>query len=867
VIARPGLFERLDGAARVVAVSAPAGSGKTFLLRSWVREADRAESVAWVSVGSEEHDPQRFWISLLDALRRTAPGSALVRRYTAAPDPDGEGIVERLLEDTAALDRRVWLVIDDLHELRSTSALRELELLLMRGPPDMRFVLSSRQSPRLGLHRLRLEAELTEIRAPDLRFTVDEARALFAAADVELSEPALKRLVDRTEGWAAGLRLAALSLAGHSAPERLAAEFSGSDRTVAQYLLAEVLDRQPEDVRHLLLRTSVLGRVSGPLADALTGGVGAERALQELEEANAFVVALDASRSWFRYHHLFGDLLALELRRTAPDDVPALHRTAAAWFEGQGHPVEAIGHAQAAEDWRSAARLLSDHWFGLYLDGESATAHQLLARFPAGAAAADAELTALTAADNLRRGALHEAERYLALAARGSASVPADRRGRFDLILAVLRLQLARQRRDRPAIAAEATRVLTAADAPHGVPLELGEDLRALGLINLAVAELWSDRLDEAQRYLDEGIALAQRIGRPWLELTGRANGALIAIHSSGSLTADRAMQAVELADRHGWGEEPIAGVAYWLLGGAMLVHGQLDEAERWVGRAERVLHLEAEPHATVGLSIFRAWLELASGRFDDALRALRSAERLAGLLVSPFPRSIRAPTLHSLVRMGDLERADELVDELDEQDRTGGEVLSALAALSIARGDPAAASVALAPVLHGSAPFGHPGWRVEGFLLEAIAREALDEAGAVECALETALDLAEPDRFLLPFLVHPSPGLLERHRHTRTAHPALVDEIVDLLAGTQASQRDRSERLSEPLTKSEIRVLRYLPTNLSQPEIAGELGVSLNTVGTHLRHLYAKLGAHRRGEAVERARHLGLLAPSSRQR
>ena len=212
----------------------------------------------------EERDPRRFWISVADALRGTAAGSALVRPLTAAPDLDGWAVVERLLTDLAPLEDRLWLVIDDAHDCWAREVLAQLELLVLRAPPELRFVLATRHDLRLGLHRLRLDGELTEIRADDLRFSVAEARALFGAAGVELPEEVLARLHGRTEGWAAGLRLAALSLAGHPDPQRFAAEFSGTERTVADYLLAEVLDRQSEEVRRLLLRTSVLERVSGP---------------------------------------------------------------------------------------------------------------------------------------------------------------------------------------------------------------------------------------------------------------------------------------------------------------------------------------------------------------------------------------------------------------------------------------------------------------------------------------------------------------------------------------------------------------------------------------------------------------------------
>ncbi|MGO9781670.1 MAG: SDR family oxidoreductase [Streptosporangiaceae bacterium] len=314
MVSRPELWERLGAAARVTAVSAPPGSGKTVLLRFWISAAGLAERAAWVTVGSDERDPQRLWLAVLGALRQTASGSALVRPLTAAPDLDGWAIVERLLTDLAPLQERIWLVIDDAHELGPDQVLRQLELLVMRAPAELRFVLGTRHDLRLGLHRLRLEGELTEIREPDLRFTADEAEALFQAAGVELPGSALALLMDRTEGWAAGLRLAALSLAGHPDPARFAEEFSGTERTVAEYLLAEVLDRQPAAARRLLLRTSVLERVNGELADLLTGGSGGERVLQDLEEANAFVVSLDVARSWFRYHHLFAGLLQLEQR-------------------------------------------------------------------------------------------------------------------------------------------------------------------------------------------------------------------------------------------------------------------------------------------------------------------------------------------------------------------------------------------------------------------------------------------------------------------------------------------------------------------------------------------------------------------------
>ncbi|HTA10004.1 MAG TPA: AAA family ATPase, partial [Streptosporangiaceae bacterium] len=604
VVSRPGLFELLQMSARVTVVSAPAGSGKTVLLRSWISETGLADRVAWVSARPDECDPQRFWLSVLGALRETVPGSVLVRELTAAPELDAWAVVERLLKDLAPLEDRVWLVIDDVHELSSADMLRQLELLLLRAPPELRFVLATRYDIRVGLHRLRLEGELTEIRPADLRFTLDEARELFAAAGIELPEQALVLLYERTEGWAAGLRLAALSLAGHPDPGRFAAEFSGSERTVAEYLLAEVLERQSPEVRRLLLRTSVLERVSGPLADALTGGTGGERILQELEAANAFVVSMDAARSWFRYHHLFADLLQLELRRTAPAEIDPLHRAAARWLADHGHPVQAVRHAQAVQDWASAARLLADHWPSLQLDGRSATVHALLARFPAEARAANAELAVLAAADELAAGSLAEAERFLELAAQGTASVPPPRRGQLEVLLSMVRLLLARHRTNLPAVTEEAQRLRVLADAPDMAPPGLTEDVRALALVNLGITEYWGAHLAEAVPHLEQGIALARRIGRPYLEFIGMAHRTSIAAVRSSpyALAEEYARQAIDLARQHGWTDEPAAGIAYIAFAAGLIWRRRHDEAADWVRRAERTLRAEAEPATAMAI-------------------------------------------------------------------------------------------------------------------------------------------------------------------------------------------------------------------------------------------------------------------------
>ena len=878
VVHRQVLFEQLDRAGQITLVSAPAGSGKTFMLRSWSDQAGHADTTAWVSVHDQQRDPQRFWVSVLDALRRTAAGSALVRPLTAAPDLDGWVILERLLADLNSLHDQTWLVIDDVHELKSDEALHQLELLLMRAPPTLRFVLATRHDLRLGLHRLRLEGEVTEIRAPRLRFTLDEARALFRAAGVDLPAPALMLLHARTEGWPAGLRLAALSLARHPDPERFAAEFSGSERTVAEYLLAEVLERQSEPVRRLLLRTSVLERVSGELADLLSGASGGERVLQDLEEAGAFVVSLDVRRSWFRYHRLFADLLQLELRNTEPEELPAVHAAAAQWFAEHGFPVDAVRHAEAAHDWSLAARLLSDHWIDLDLGGQGATALELLTAFPAGAAAVDVELTALLAAAELTRGSLEEAERQLALASSQSPSVSADRRRRLEVTLAVLRLHLARQRGDLSALTEAVDRLLTAVEQSAESNHVLGEDLRALALISLGDAEVWAFRFKDANQHLEQGVALAHRVGRPYLALSGLAHWSELAALRSYTRGAERGLQAIDLAREHGWGDEPVVAVAYTVLAGAMVAQGRLPDAERWLGHAARTLQPEVEPAVGVHLHYIRGGLEMARGRHADAVAAFQAARRLAGTLVTPHTLAtpIRAHLLQALVLLGETSRVERDIGELDAGERDGGEMRNTFALLRIAQHDPGAATEVLAPVLDGSVRV-HPVWVVAAALLEASARDALGDPAAAEGAIERALDIAEPDLMLFPFLIHPSPRLLAQHARDCAKHASLAAQILSLLPHhegvlvpqTRGSRvgspgiTEPTRELVEPLSRSERRVLRYLPTNLSAPEIARELSVSVNTVRTHMRHLFAKLGAHSRTDAVARAQALGLLAPS----
>jgi LuxR family transcriptional regulator, maltose regulon positive regulatory protein len=873
VVAREALFETLSAAERaggVTLVSAPAGSGKTILLRSWLDGARLRDRAAWVSVERGEQDAQRFWLSLIEQLRAAVGAEAFVERLAPTPEFEGTAVVERLRSELQSLEEPVVLVIDDLHELASAEALAQLEALLAQRPSLLRVVLATRRDPQLGLHRLRLAGQLTEIRASDLRFTLEETHELLADSGVVLADESIAFLHARTEGWAAGLRLAALSLAGHPEPERFVEEFSGSERTVADYLLAEVLERQPDDVRRLLLRTSILERVNGALADILTEASGSEGILHGLERANAFVVALDAERSWFRYHSLFADLLRLELRRTESNVVRELHQAAADWYAQHEYPVEAIRHAQAAEDWQNAARMLADHTRSLYLRGQGATARTLLAAFPA-SELADPELTLLRASEPIRLGMVEDAAAYVASAEANASAVPAERRHLFQVNLAAVRLALARTRGDAASVLGdlESLRGLLETQVPSEVALL--NDTKAAMLMNLGIAELWSSRSEEAEAHLEQGLELARRIGAPYFEAGCLAHLSMVtAILHSFALGRERAVEAIAIAEAHGWASEAtFGGVAPATLAGIEVGQGRFEEAEYWLERAEQVLRPDVEPAAELLLHVVRGELLSAKGREKEAIDAFRASERRQTLLVAPHALRVatRGFLVQALVRVGDTASARATLDEMTEEDRDWGESRAAFASLHLAEGDAEAAVEVLAPMLDGSAPALTTS-PVQAFLLDALANEALGDLDAAEASIERALERAEPDGIILPFVTTPVHALLERHPRHRTAHAALLSDILDVLAGSSlpAPAGQRPE-LREDLSESELRVLRYLPSNLSAPEIGRELYVSLSTIKTHMRHIYAKLGVHRRTEAVDRARELGLLAPSARRR
>jgi LuxR family transcriptional regulator, maltose regulon positive regulatory protein len=863
LISRGDLLAALDRAAamKVTIISAPAGSGKTSLLRTWADRQSQPHRLAVMQVQRDQHDAQQFWLALLGAVRQASATAGRAEPPAATPDFNGRAMVGRVLSELAGQRGRLILVIDDLHELTSPDALAQLTRLLTNLPGGVHVVVATRRDLPLRLHQLRLAGELAEIRAADLRFSEQETRELLDASGIALSGAGVALLHQRTEGWAAGLRLAAISLADHPDPERFVAEFSGSDRTVAEYLLAEMLDRQPDDVKDLLLRTSLLDRVNGELADLLTGRSGSERILLDLEDANAFVVSLDPERTWFRYHHLFGDLLRLELRRALPGEVPALHRRAAGWFAQHGHVVDAIRHTQAAGDWPGAAQLLADHSFSLALDGQAQTMQALLRAFPPGADYP--ELALVRAGVDLVQGRLDETAAHLGVAESYVETAPADRQRRLQVAVASLKLSLARRRGHLAGVVEQVKFLASPVTGQSDEDIALGSDLRAVALMNLGTVEAWSLGLPDAERHLREGAVLAREIGRPYLEVSCLAQLGFASKIRPFATAQRRCREAIALAERHGWGTEPIVAPALVTLAGVLVWTGEFDEGERWLRRTRQALQTDTGPDIRLLLHVTAGILHACRGRHREALEEFSAAEHLRSQLAGShaLASQVTGWLLTTQARLGMTGEARARLAALDDERAGSGEIRNACAVICLAEGDPAAALRAVHDVLDGSAPVVGYVTVVVTHLLAGLAHRQLGDQRAANQATERALALAEADRLVLPFAITGSAELLEALPRHETAHAALLTDILDVVHGSSLAAKDQSPTQTEELSPTELRVLRYLPTNLSRPEIASELSVSVNTVNTHVRNIYAKLQARDRSSAVQRARELRLLS------
>jgi LuxR family maltose regulon positive regulatory protein len=889
-VPRPRLVQALgEGLARGRAlVCAPAGFGKTALLADWARGDGRP--VAWLGLDGGDSDPARFWRYAVAALDRARPG--LAGRVGPPPSRSFEGLVTALINELAAQPGpdEVLLVLDDYHLVDSGPVHESVAFLLENLPPGLRVVVSGRADPPLPLARLRARGQLAELRAADLRFTSEEAAALLGeAAGPGLPGTAVTALVARTEGWAAGLQLAGLSLRGQADPAGFAVAFSGSHRFVLDYLADEILDSQAGRVRAFLLETSVLERLSGELCDAVTGRAGSQAMLQDIERAGLFLVPLDEVRGWWRYHHLFADLLRARLLAEQPGRVPALHRAAAAWCDEHDLADDTVRHALAAGDAAWAARLVERNVEALLGRSEGATLRRWLSALPA-ESVRDRPRLCLAQAYGAAQGFQLEALEALLDDAERAYAVSGDEpyepslgRPQGDSVLANVPAGIAFLRASLAGLRGNAA---LATGYDRQALAQLGEDdwlLRSFVRWNLAVVDWLHGRLGPAERGLAEVLAERRAAGEAFggflpmrarhdLGEVQRAQGNLDAAEATYRQALDTAGESSQAA---------LMGPAHVGLAQVLYERNELTAALDHATRGVRLCQQLAFTAAlATGLAVV-ARIRHAHGDAAGAREAMGEAGRI-GLspqvitLFNPVP-SQRA---RLLLAQGDVPAAAQWTTAAglspdDEPQYPQEPAYLVLARVLLAQNEPGPALTLLQRLLDAAAGQGRTGSIIEIQALRALALAADGDHASALGALTEALTLARrhgyvrvladegaPMRALLAQLSTARPG--QQHA-ARRIDPGYLAALLRACGQTDAVPPPRRAAaappgLAEPLTDRELDVLRLIAAGKSNQRIAHDLVVALDTVKTHVTHILGKLGAANRTEAAARARQLGLI-------
>ncbi|HEX6695850.1 MAG TPA: LuxR C-terminal-related transcriptional regulator, partial [Solirubrobacteraceae bacterium] len=788
-------------------------------------------------------DRHRFWHLVAAALEVDV---AVPRRGELAATLDA------LCQALANREEPVVLVLDDFHEVDDEVA-ADVDRLLAQAGPLLRLVLVTRRDPPLRLSRLRLADGLSQIRQGPLAFTEHEAAQLLKHAGAALDAHEIATLWRRTEGWAAALRLAALSLRDHPEPEAHVAALAASDQTVADYLVEELLDRQPAEQRAFLLRTSIVDGLTGALADALTEGCDGAARLADLVRRNAMVTPVGGPGGWFTYHPLLRELLRAELRAQRGDERRALHRRAAAWLAAHGREREALRHARAADDPDLVARIVRDRWTELVVEGDLGTVCELVDRVAPEHLAAEPEIALAGVAGHLASGRFDRAEELLGLA---DAAVPARPDARLAGLHAAVRLYDRRLRGADGATERQALRAFTR--APHDDP-----EIQALMLVILGVSELWTAAHDEAIEVLEAAVAATVAVRRRFLQIAAGGHLALaLAFDGRMRQAAERAEEVIALAAGTGDDCGPPCAPAHLALAAARREWLDGAGAERALDAAETALRGSPERGLELVLALERSRVLLDAGQPSAAATALRVGHfRLGGHPVpSALRPAVRAHDARVLLAAGEGAAARAALEPHDAP-----ELAVLRARILLLEQDPEAARECL---LERAVTGASVAVRVEAETLRAVARDALLDHDAAAAAIERALDAAERHD-LRRCLLGAGPRLLavlRRHARGVTAHGALTAELVGVLEG-RTPGGSAPQLLAEALTERELAILRYLPTIMSNREIARQLYVSVNTVKTHLKQIYRKLGVASRRDAIVRARELHLLGPSTRLR
>ncbi len=864
LVPRRELEEALDRgtAGPVTLVSAGPGSGKTLTVASWLTHTGVRGSAAWLTVDDTDNDMSRFWADVLGALALGGVlpvGSPLRELVPAAAFGPPQALQVRA--GLAELPVPTVLVLDDLHEVADSAVLESLNHLMDHQPPNLRLVLVARSDPALRLHRVRVNGALTEIRSQHLAFNEAEAADLFCRSDLELTGEQVRVLLDRTQGWPAGLRLAAMSLAG-SDPTDGIARFTGTQNTVAEYLVGEVLDRLPVQERDFLVMTSIADRLSPSLATALTGRADSHQVLQALVSGHAFVVRVSEREDWFRYHPLMRELLQHRLSLEHPGTTRGLHQQAARWFADQAEPVPALRHATLAGDWDEVGRLLTGSALPLMLT-------------PAGPALAAALAPAAVRATQhpslstlLAAGVCHFHQHDFAAMLRDAnaaeeflADAGEDLRIPAEVLIAIMVVVYERTRAAE-SLVESSTRLLSLLDHAPRRLVPAAQHYRVIGLNNLGVGELWGGALAEARVHLSVADDQAGELGMGLAELTAKAHLSVLEVIHGRLRSADAASRAaLDVVHRRGWAAEPQALGVYVALGMTLLAWNRLDEAKDVIAAGLAASSTGSDTACRLALGIAAVGVGVARG---DAGAARAAAARLEAELAETgnrpdlLARWCAVAQAQAWLTAGDAAAALRCVARgTDEEGYTAALERVVLAKAALLLGRPQSATELLTPLTKPDPAYLGPA--IEARVLLAVAADQRHRGNEALTLISDAIDLAEPEELIRPFLDAgpPAAALIIRHRNVIASHAAFTERLLPAApVGSATSALPNPEHLTE----RELIVLRYLPTMLKAAEIAKDLYVSVNTVKSHQRAIYRKLDVETRRAAVERARAMSLL-------
>ena len=904
LVARPRICKLLDDglSASLILVSAPAGFGKTTVLAEWGQVKDKVRrmkdegkpsgipdlhpsKLAWLSLDAADNDPTRFWayvILSLQAIDDELGETALAQLRSPQPPPV-QLILPTLLNEIDSLRYRAILVLDDYHVITSTAVHETLAFLVENLPPNLHLVISTRSDPPLPIAKLRSRGQAVEIRADDLRFTPGEAADfLNQSMGLALSSDQVAALDERTEGWIAGLQMAALSMRGRDA-ERVATflrDFAGTHRFIMDYLLEEVLAREPEEVQTFLLQTAILTRLTGPLCDAVTGVSGGQEMLERLEKHNLFVVPLDDNRCWYRYHHLFADLLRARLYRSGPDRVAPLYSRAAEWCEQAGQVAEAVSYVLAAKDYRRAADLIAKYWAQTANSGEIETVWSWLDALPEKTVSNSAPLCVAYCWMLWFRAQIGAIEAHLVDAERAvSKMVVPQEAGTDDAVytgllaqVAALRSFVARYHNEFESAIVYAERALSL--LPEDLTSQTNAQLRTPIFVALASAYDSAGDLEKAVGAYRETIRLSR--------LSGNAAGVGITYRLIGVLRllgrlreADEACrEALGYLQEQGMDRLPAAGILHLAMSEVLLERNEIEAAEAQLSKGIELGRssgrLDAAKNAVHALVRLRQARRDASG----ALEAVQEAESALTEPKSPLARAeLFAHRAEILVRQGALTEAAQCAEEAvrlagGDTGQTGEITALAACRVHLAQCKPDEAVEYLTRSLAPAERSGRFGAAIEMRILRSLAFVRRGDTRKAEADLERALALAEPEGYVRIFIDESQPMqlLLTQWLAHAEAGP-LRDYGLHLLAqftgephGVTAPERaSPAAELVEPLTPRELEVLQLIYAGDSNQTIADKLVITISAVKKHTGNILGKLGVTNRAQAIVKARQLGL--------